>query len=246
STISYQNKLEFNQRFLHWIEGEADKPINPVEENIYKLIEKIEEEYDRNKYPKVYDSLLAIHSAQVQSLIQQKDRTMPYEKDILGVSFEKGGTSVLADAYLVRGSLNMVEANFMFSYGVLLQLIDDLQDIEEDFNNSHMTIFSQIENCYKLDNLIYKLINFIDNFFENEACFESEKAVLLKHVIRDCSYTMLNEAISKQKHRFSKECIRWLEDEAIVRFSYLKKVKKKFQRTFSEEDIIKICKVLSS
>ena len=40
--------------------------------------------------------------------------------------------------------------------------------------------------------------------------------------------------------------VKLLEDEAIVRFSYLKKVKKKFQRTFSEEDIIKICKVLSS
>ena len=246
STISFQDKLDFNQRFLHWINGEADKPINPVEENIHKLIEMIEEEYDRGKYPKVYDSLLAIHSAQDQSLIQQKENTIPYEKDILGISFEKGGSSVLADAYLVRGDLSLEEANFMFSYGVLLQLIDDLQDVEEDFSNYHMTIFSQLENCYKLDKLVYKLVNFIDDFFVNETYFNSEEAVLLKSVIRDCSYIMLNEAISKQKNRFSKECIRWLEDQAIVRFSYLKKVKKKFQKTYSEEDIMKICEVLSA
>jgi hypothetical protein len=245
SNISLHEKQEFNRRFLNWIKGEVDYPVNYIEENILKLIEMIEEDYDRGKYPQVYSSLLAIHKAQDQSLIQQRDRTLPYEKDIIGISFEKGGTSVLADAYLVKGSLSLDEANFMFSYGTLLQLIDDLQDVEEDSTNSHMTIFSQLDNCFKLDKLVYKLINYIDDFFANEACFKSESAVLLKQVIRDCSYVMLYEAVSKQKHRFSKECYKCLEDQAIVRFSYLKKVKKKYQRTFSEKDIIKVCEVLS-
>lgn len=108
-----------------------------------------------------------------------------------------------------------------------------------------MTIFSQLKDKYPLDNLINKLINFIDKFFEDEPNFTSEKAILLKRVIRDCSYIMIFEAISNNKNSFSKEYIKELESSSIIRLSYLKKIKKRFQKTFSSQDIIKICNILS-
>lgn len=245
ASITFKEKVEFNNRFRRWLLGERDNPLNPMEEHILNLVKMIEGEFDRKDYPEVFESLLAIHKAQGQSLLQQRQITLPYEKDIIGISFEKGGTSVLADAYLVRGSLSEIEASFMFSYGVLLQIIDDLQDVEEDYNNNHMTIFSQLENKYSLDRLVNKLMNFINGIFNTESYYNPEKANTLKKVIKDCSYIMILEAISKNKKRFSSEYFRAVESSSIVRFSYLKKVKKKFQQNFSSEDIIKICSILA-
>jgi len=245
SNISIIDKMEFNNRFRCWLMGETEYPLNNREQQIYNLVKMIEEEFDREIYPEVFESLLAIHKAQEQSLMQQKEDTLPYERDILGISFEKGGTSVLADAYLVRGNLEVTEASFMFCYGIILQIIDDLQDLEEDSKNKHMTLFSQLQNRYELDRLINKLINLINNFFDKEDIYISNKAITLKKVIRDCSYIMIFEAVSKNKGYFSKEYINRIESQSLVRLSYLKKVKKKFQRTFSSEDIIKICTVLA-
>ena len=243
--ILIEEKIKFNKKFEKWLLGEKDNPLNIMEENIYNLVKRIESEFDRSIYPEVFDSLLAIHKAQEQSLIQQKERTLPYEKDIIGISFEKGGTSVLADAYLVRGILETNEANFMFSYGIILQLIDDLQDVDDDFGNCHMTIFSQLASKYPFERLINKLINYVNNLFEYETNFISENALTLKRVIKDCCYIMILEAISKNKDRFSKEYLKQIEGPSIVRFSYLKKIKKTFQKTFSSEDIIKICNLLA-
>lgn len=245
SSISIQDKIEFNQRFRKWLLGQETEPLNHREQHIYNLVKKIEGEFRRDDYPEVFVSLLGIHHAQVQSLIQQKEKTLPFEKDIIGITFEKGGTSVLADAYLIKGELKDNEAEFMFCYGVLLQIVDDLQDIEEDFQNTHMTIFSQIENKYDLDRLVDKLFNFIDDFFNNEDTFTSEKAEKLKKVIQDCSKIMIFEAISKNRKRFSRQYIKDIEESLFIRFSYLNKIKSKFQKSFSQEDIINICSILS-
>lgn len=245
SNISARDKIEFSKKFRRWLTGANDSPSNNMEKNIYDLVMRIEGEFERKIYPEVFDSLLAIHMAQEQSLLQQKEKTLPFEKDIIGISFEKGGTSVLADGYLVRGQLDRVEAEFMFCYGIFLQIIDDLQDIDEDSISKHMTIFSQIYDKYPLDRLINKLMNFIDRFFENENIFTSNEAKELKRVIHDCSSIMILEAISKNKDKFSKRYIKEIESYSIVRFSYFKKIKKKFKKTFSSEDIIRICNILS-
>lgn len=245
SNISTGDKIEFNERFRKWLLGDKVDPINSMEQHIYDLVKMIEGEFDRKEYPEVFHSLLGIHSGQVKSLLQQKEKTMPFEKDIIGITFEKGGASVLADAYLVRGKLNIEEAEFMFSYGVLLQIIDDLQDVEEDLENLHMTIFSQLAEKHDIDPLVNKLMNFIDGFFHSETTFNSDKANKLKRVIEDCSKIMIFEAISKNKKRFSDDYIKEIEGLSIVRLSYLKKVEKKFKKSFSSEDIIRIAKILN-
>lgn len=246
ATISIKDKVEFNNRFRNWLLGLDDTPINKNEEHIKALVGKFESEYDRDKYSEVYKSLLYIHTAQVQSLKQQKENSLPYEKDILGISFEKGGTSVLADGYLVRGKLEEDEMNFLFCYGILLQIIDDLQDIDEDLENNHMTILSQLAKKYPLDKLINKLINFINDFFTNETTFRSSEAEKLKQVIKDCSLIMIFEAISKNKKRFTREYIKEIESYSYVRFSYLKKIKRKFKDSFTSEDFVRISKIFGN
>ncbi|RPI97560.1 MAG: hypothetical protein EHM31_13325, partial [Candidatus Aminicenantes bacterium] len=90
----------------------------------------------------MYRSLLTIYNAQVKSLLQQRPEAAPSPEDILAISLEKGGTSVLADGYLVAGSLEPADEDFCFGFGTFLQLADDLQDIAEDSRCGHRTLFS--------------------------------------------------------------------------------------------------------
>jgi hypothetical protein len=97
-----------------------------------RLIRMIEEEYPRPIFPDVHASLRAIHRAQIESLRLHDAPDHDYESELLPLTITKGGTSVLADGYLVTGDLSSSHAEAVFGYGVLLQLIDDLQDVDED------------------------------------------------------------------------------------------------------------------
>jgi hypothetical protein len=66
------------------------------------------------------------HRAQSKSLQQLCCNPAPHQIDVVGISFEKGGTSVLADGYLVAGSLTAAQPDWIFGFGVLTQLLDDL------------------------------------------------------------------------------------------------------------------------
>lgn len=95
--ISKLEKRNFNNRFAKKLDGEEVDFINEHEEKVYRLLKYIESEFDRNLYPEVYNSLKLIHEGQIHSLNQQDYKSIPYEKDILGISIEKGGASVIAD-----------------------------------------------------------------------------------------------------------------------------------------------------
>lgn len=242
--ISKEEKISFNNRFRRVLSGEKLIANNYLEQCIFRLVERIEEEFPRRKYKGVYDSLLAIHTGQEKSLIQQKYQSLPYERDILGISFEKGGSSVLADGYLVKGRLTTDEQLFAFSYGTFLQIIDDLQDVQEDMKNSHMTIFSQAAGKWPLDKLVNKLFWYIEEVLRNSYPYTSEDKLMLKNVIQESCNIMIMEAISKNKRLFSRKYINYIEEYSMLRFSYYKKLKKKFSKSFSSKDLTNICEAL--
>jgi hypothetical protein len=142
-SISLAAKLAFSGRFRRHLEGHAVTPLNEREATIWRLVEIIAEEYPRPAWPEVYARLLAIHEAQENSVRMLRFGSSPENVDILRLSFEKGGTSVAADACLVRGSLSSEEARAAFGWGVLLQLEDDLQDLQQDLREGIRTIFTQ-------------------------------------------------------------------------------------------------------
>jgi hypothetical protein len=211
------------------LEGAGFDPENRNEEKIQKLIEMIEFEYDRIRFPGVYQSLLAIFNAQLRSLTQQKNHTLSLEGDILDLSFEKGGTSVLADGFLVRGNLDDDQANFCFGFGTFLQLADDIQDMIVDQKNDHATIFSLPAGKFCLDNLASKLMNFSAAVVETKLKEKNPGENALKELIlRNCSLLIL-EAIGKNKDCFSREYGRRMERHFPIRFSKLKKLRKKLK-----------------
>ena len=111
------------------------------ESDAFRLVGLVEGEFPRRSFPDVFESLLAIHRGQIRSLGQHGARPLT-ERELLATSCEKGGTSVLADLYLVAGEASPAVERFAFGYGVALQLLHDLLDVVADLAAGHQTLFT--------------------------------------------------------------------------------------------------------
>lgn len=154
--LDLPGKIRFNDRFGRRLMGEQVAADTRREGIIFELISLIESQYPRSGYPGVFRSLLDIHAAQTVSL-QQTSHELD---DLESVTVTKGGTSVLADAWLVKGVLTTAEAQVAFDWGVLLQLGDDLQDVREDQALKATTLFTWTAGLLPLDELTNRLFHF--------------------------------------------------------------------------------------
>jgi hypothetical protein len=160
TNVPSEEKRKFNVRIRSRLSGELIAPNGEAEATLWKLFELIEGQYPRADWPQVYASLLAIHQAQENSLRQRGSPLSLSRAEILKLSFEKGGASVLADGHLAAGSLSREEAQFLFGWGALLQLVDDLQDLRQDRRDGSLTIFTQAAGRVPLDELATHTLNF--------------------------------------------------------------------------------------
>ena len=220
--IDMVDKDNFNHKLRKMLKGEEQTPDTAHENRVFELIRKIESQYDRHKYAQVYESVLLIQEAQVESLSQDQNTRMMVD-DILPISFSKGGSSVLADAFLVKGNLSNDEMKFSFGYGTFLQLLDDLQDTIEDRKEGHQTIFSIQDKYEVLDEHINKLIAYIFKV-NTPRKSESETMILMKEIISSCTLIMVMDAVGRNHTLVSKELYRKLESFSKVRLSFYKEL----------------------
>lgn len=232
SKISRSEKKSISDKFEKRLNGEECNTTNEYETNLFRLVSKIEEQYNREDHIEVFESLISIHKAQKKSLMQQGKNIAPYESDILGISIEKGGSSVLADAYLANGTLSDKEAEFFFGYGVLLQISDDLQDIKEDVQNNHMTIMSQLSNKWDLDNVTNGLINFTTKLIYEVDCFKVDNIGDLKELISKNCLLLILFAIAKNKNLYSKKYFKEMEQYFPYTTRYMNNFYKRLKRRY--------------
>jgi hypothetical protein len=235
-------KLAFSERFRQRLDGVAVAPFNDREATIWRLVELIEEEYARAEWPEVYSSLLGIHRAQENSVRLLRSGSSPAGVDVLKLSFEKGGASVLADAYLVAGSLSPDEAQFAFDWGVLLQLADDLQDLQQDLREAILTIFTQAAaraSFAPLDALTTHTLNFgrevmghVDRMPSNHSAVNgaARKHKPLAEMIRmSCSLLLIWSAAESGK-LYTPHYLAELETHSPFRFAPLAEKRRKLAR----------------
>ena len=216
--VSMEEKRLFNNRLQMVLEGYMPQDVTPDEMKIFTMIHNIEKEYPRNDYPDVYKSLLLIQDAQVYSMSQgSQNRLSP--NIIMPISFYKGGTSVLADAYLCKGHLNQMEMEFAFGYGAFLQLMDDLQDIDCDRKSKHWTLFSVKNQEEIFDNEVTKLLCYITKVTDKHT-FRTPHEEMLKRIIRECTRMMIGEVIGKNPHLVSERLYKNIESSSKVRLSF--------------------------
>jgi hypothetical protein len=240
-------KLGFGDRFGQRLKGGTVAPLDDREETIWRLLELIEDEYPRTDWPEVYASLWKIHRAQEQSVRMLRFDSSPAGVDVLKLSFEKGGASVLADAYLAAGSLSPKEARMAFDWGVLLQLADDLQDLQRDLREGILTVFTQSVARprrgppfgVRLDDLTTRTMNFayrvmrrIDRTFADHSRLNgrAKRRKSLKEMIRlSCSLLLIWSA-GAAAGLYSGDYLAELETHSPFRFAVLAEKRKKLTR----------------
>lgn len=220
--ISNQEKIDFSDRFAKRLKGEFVLPENGVEDKIHKLVEMIEGEWERAKFPGVYKSLLGIHEAQTESMGLLSANHIN-EDDIFRICVNKGGTSVVADGYLILGKINKQQEKFLYDYGAYLQLLDDLQDTSDDLNDGLMTCFSNQARKGKLDenmnrtfHLGFKIMNEVD-------LLNSENTDDFKSLMKKSIDLFLIEAVISNRSFFRWRYVRKFEQYSPFRYSYIRK-----------------------
>jgi hypothetical protein len=219
-TVGPAYKQAFNRRLRLWLKGEPGPPATAHESKVYELVRLIEKNVPRASARDLYVSLLAIHDAQSRSLRLRREHR-PTDEEILAVTFEKGGTSVLADAYLAVGTLTPAQVEFAFGWGVFLQLVDDLQDLAEDASSGIVTPFSQSVGQVQFNHLTNRLIRFGDAILTRLDGFRGKQLAPLKHLIRDSAITLIISAAGAARDFYTSDCVADLERRSRFRFSYL-------------------------
>jgi hypothetical protein len=231
--ISVAAKLAFNERFRRRLAGEALVPANAQEQVIFDLVVMIEKEYSRADDPAVFESLLHIHHAQTRSLNLLRGADAAGEVDVRGLSFYKGGASVLADGYLVSGSLNEAQRQYTYGHGIFAQLLDDMEDVEQDSQAGRLTIYSQPAGHWPLDALANRTFQFGHSILMGLECFEVEQSI--RELIRRGADLLLIDAIGRLDRSYTRAYVRALEAHSPFRFSFLKEQRDRFIRRYGSQ-----------
>jgi len=238
--VSADVKHAFIERFRSRLGGEGVLPANQHERLIWELVWMVEQQYPRVQYERVYESLYAIHDAQCRSLSLLNHVSSPYEVDVLSLIFEKGGTSVLADGYLVAGELTEEQSRFMFAYGAYTQLMDDMEDILSDRAAGVQTLFSQTAGRWPLDELTNHTFHFGNQVFKTLDCFTGAEADALKELIWRTIDPMLIASAGTYPQFYSRAYLKQLEDHLPFSFAGLQKVRTRLEREkFSMVGLVK-------
>lgn len=241
-SISSLEKKEKSNRLMERLQGKLLIPHNFYEDKVFKLVELIEESYPRKYFYCLYQSLQAINSSQIDSLKQYKDTSSNLE-DIIRLSFIKGGLSVLTDAYLIKGTLTLEEIIGSFGLGILLQLIDDLQDVKQDKKIGSATIFTDAIKDQSLQNVTIKLLNFIKIIVD---LLPKENSIYKDNINKilciNC-YLLIFFSISRLSGQYSKEFIDVIKEYYPFSPTYMKNFNSKLNSKWSS---IKRLKNISS
>jgi hypothetical protein len=229
-SISIETKKTFNRLFQKRLAGMEILPANAYELAISNLVGIIEDQFEPSRYTQVFDSLQAIHLAQAKSLNLLNKGVSPYEMDVLGICFEKGGTSVLADGCLVAGSLTPAQSEFMFFYGTFTQLMDDLEDVQDDLKNGLETVFSQTARHWSLDAVTSRTFHFANRLLQTLDNFAAPGTELFTDLLRRSFNPLLIAAAGSSSRLYTRAYLRQIESHLPVRFAFLLEQRRRLER----------------
>ncbi len=228
--IPGEAKSQFSARFRDRLRGDAPAPLNDREAALWALVGMVEGEYPRHQNPQVFDSMLAIHAAQARSIAQLKNGGRASDAEVLEISCEKGGASVLADAFLAAGTLSDAQAWFAFNWGVLLQIGDDLQDLRDDLRRESATLFTRaVRRRECLDALVNQLLA----FSERVAAGMDElphATPMLRRLLPMSWRSLIVEAVADARECFTRSFLRELERTSPFRLKFLSKRHQRLRR----------------
>jgi hypothetical protein len=228
--ISREEKVNFSKRFRLCLQGENVLAQNDLEEKIFRLLSFIESDWPRNKYPKVFESLVGIHDAQTRS-IELVNRQSLSSEELMSICIDKGGTSVLADGYLLKGDLSSDEEVFCFGFGVYLQYVDDIQDLKEDIGGQVKTVFTDAVDKGCIDEYINKTISFgyrlMNRYLD---IFSSSNTSVMKGLMLKSVHYLLIEAVCLNAGYLPESYLMEYEKYAPFTFDFIREKRDRMQK----------------
>ena len=137
---------------------------------------------------------------------------------------------MLADGYLVAGTLDPPQAEFLYQLGAFLQLGDDLQDLDDNLAGELLTIFSHTARHWPLDRLTTRLFHFGQKVMAGLGSFDAAGLEPLKTLMQVATRLLLLEAAGHARHFYSRAYIRDLETHSPVRLAYLETLRRRLDR----------------
>jgi len=226
--VDADEKRGFSQRFARRLAGAEVEAANAREAAIWRLVGLIEDEYQRSEHSAVYASLGLIQNAQERSLLLMRNGSSA-QVDVARLSFAKGGTSVLADAYLAAGRPTPAQARFAFHWGVLLQLADDLQDVEEDRQAGLRTVFTQAAGHGTLDECTSRTLSFAHWVMGLLDELPGVNHGALSGLIRRSSLSLIVRSVGEAAELYSPEFLAAMEAQSPFRFAFLNESRRQFE-----------------
>lgn len=228
-TISNEEKINFSMRFRQRLKGKILQANNDHEKTIFKLVELIEKDWDRKTHHEVFESLLAIHDAQTESIMLMKSESDLDAKQLLEICIEKGGTSVLADGYLIKGSLNNEEKKFCYGFGTYLQFVDDIQDLAEDKKDDLNTIFTYAASLGQLETYINKTRNFGEKLLADLSVFPLHDKEAMQGLMTKSIDFLLDETIAINQKHLRSSYVDQNEKHALLSHDFVRKKRSKME-----------------
>ena len=228
--IDGMEKARLQRAIRQRLAGAEVASSNARERAIWRLVALIEGDYKRCRYGQVFASLGMIQRAQEQSLLLMRGGPAADGVDVAWLSFEKGGTSVLADAYLAAGTLEPAQARFAFQWGVLLQLADDLQDVEEDRQAGVQTVFTKAAGRTTLDECTSRTLYFAHWVMGLLGELPVVEGGALAGLIRRSSVSMIMRSVGEAAPLYSAGYLAAMEGQSPFRFSFLNETRRQFQQ----------------
>ena len=216
------------QALLRWLTLQLSGRPEPADDSkkaaLSLLLGMIRKEHPRSRRPDVHESLLAIHQAQQKGLQLHGSGAGKTEHGLIPLTIAKGGASVLVDGFLA-GRLDDNQIDAVFGYGVLLQLVDDLQDLQEDVDGGQSTPFSRAIRHGTLEGITNRLFNLSSALARQLKMKESSHSGNVSMMVERSCMLLIQEAIAHHSHLYRKGYLRYLKEFMPVRLRYLRTVR---------------------
>lgn len=219
-------KEAYNRLIRNTLSGEKAAVSTFYEKKTQELLLLILDSYpSADKRHEAASVLLLMLEAQELSMKQHyKLFTKKLSKeDVLHISAYKGGISVLLD-YLFsidfeKSSVTESEIIFYLSFGLILQLADDLQDIKEDRKKHSQTLMSIQRRKKNLERVVNRLLHFIHSTLGS---YEPPNPKLRDFMLQNC-FLMILAAVAVNEKRFSKKYLKRVEAYLPFHMAYIRK-----------------------
>jgi hypothetical protein len=213
---SHAEKQELFRWLSSTICGRFTHTVGPREERIATLLGMVGTEHPPSRRAAIRRSLLGIHRAQKRALGLRGPLSNATEHALMPLTIEKGGTSVLVDGFLVD-SLSAAQSETIFGYGVLLQLVDDLQDLREDAESGDSTPFSRAIRHGTLEGISNRLFNLVGVIAASLRRLEAPRKGHLTDLVERSCTLLIQEAIARHARLYRKGYLAMVDRQAPVR-----------------------------